>query len=489
MVPDWNAENCIQCGICSFVCPHATIRTFALTDEEVAGAPQEFETVPAIGVKDKKLAFRVQVSPSNCVGCGLCVTECPGKKGEKALKMVPIHSLMDQDPLADYLYKETEYKTDLFPKNTIKGSQFLMPYFEVSGSCPGCGETPYYRLASQLFGKDMMIANATGCSSIYCGATPSTPFVTDKDGNGPAWANSLFEDNAEYGYGMALAENYKMARIYRIMEENADTVSADLKALFDKYIAAKGDKDAERALQPQIKELAAKEANADVQSLAKEDLVEKSVWIIGGDGWSYDIGYGGVDHVLANDVNVNILVLDTEVYSNTGGQSSKSSQRASIAKFAAGGKSTSKKDLGQIAMTYGHAYVAQVCMGANKMQTLKAFQEAESYDGPSLIIAYAPCAEHHIKGGLGIHQQVQRDAVECGYVTLYRYDPRAEQHLTIDSKEPDYSKMKAFMMRETRFNQLIKLKGQEAADALMEACKEDAMKRRHRLVSLAKEDE
>ena len=334
--------------------------------------------------------------------------------------MVPIHSLMDQDPLADYLYKETEYKTDLFPKNTIKGSQFLMPYFEVSGSCPGCGETPYYRLASQLFGKDMMIANATGCSSIYCGATPSTPFVTDKDGNGPAWANSLFEDNAEYGYGMALAENYKMARIYRIMEENADTVSADLKALFDKYIAAKGDKDAERALQPQIKELAAKEANADVQSLAKEDLVEKSVWIIGGDGWSYDIGYGGVDHVLANDVNVNILVLDTEVYSNTGGQSSKSSQRASIAKFAAGGKSTSKKDLGQIAMTYGHAYVAQVCMGANKMQTLKAFQEAESYDGPSLIIAYAPCAEHHIKGGLGIHQQVQRDAVECGYVTLYR---------------------------------------------------------------------
>ncbi len=489
MVPDWKAENCIQCGICSFVCPHATIRTFALTDEEVAGAPSEFETIPAIGVKDKKLAFRVQASPSNCVGCGLCVTECPGKKGEKALKMVPIHSKMDEDALADYLYKETEYKTDLFPKNTIKGSQFLMPYFEVSGSCPGCGETPYYRLASQLFGKDMMIANATGCSSIYCGATPSTPFVTDKDGNGPAWANSLFEDNAEYGYGMALAQNYKMARIYRIMEENADTVSADLKALFEQYIAAKGNKDAERELEPQIKELAAKEANEEVQSLAKEDLVEKSVWIIGGDGWSYDIGYGGVDHVLANNVNVNILVLDTEVYSNTGGQSSKSSQRASIAKFAAGGKTTSKKDLGQIAMTYGHAYVAQVCMGANKMQTLKAFQEAESYDGPSLIIAYAPCAEHHIKGGLGIHQQVQRDAVECGYVTLYRYDPRAEQHLTIDSKEPDYSKMKAFMMRETRFNQLVKLKGAEAADELMEATKADAMKRRHRLVSLAKEDE
>ncbi len=489
MVPDWNPDNCIQCGICSFVCPHATIRTFALTDEEVANAPQEFATVPAIGVKDKKLAFRVQTSPSNCVGCGLCVTECPGKKGEKALKMVPIHDKLDEDALADYLYKDTEYKTDLFPKNTIKGSQFLMPYFEVPGSCPGCGETPYYRLASQLFGKDMMIANATGCSSIYCGATPDTPFVTDKDGNGPAWANSLFEDNAEYGYGMALAQNYRMSTIYKTMEENMDSVAPELKAVFEKYLEAKGDKDAERALAPQIKELAAKEANEDVKALVDADLVEKSVWIIGGDGWAYDIGYGGLDHVLANNVNVNVLVLDTEVYSNTGGQSSKSSQRASIAKFAAGGKTVAKKDLGQIAMTYGTAYVASVCMGANKMQTLKAFQEAESYDGPSLIIAYAPCAEHHIKGGLGIHQQVQRDAVDCGYVVLYRYDPRAEQHLTIDSKEPDYSKMKDFMMRETRFNQLVKLKGAEKADELFEEAKEDAARRYHRLVSLAKEDE
>ncbi len=496
MVPDWNPDNCIQCGICSFVCPHATIRTFALTEEEVANAPQEFATLPLMGIKSQKMAFRVQVSPSNCVGCGLCAKECPGKRGEKALKMVDIHDKMDEDALADYLYKETEYKQDklaaeskMFAKSTIKGSQFLMPYFEVSGSCPGCGETPYYRLASQLFGKDMMIANATGCSSIYCGATPSTPFVTDKDGQGVAWANSLFEDNAEYGYGMALAENYKMAKIYRTVEENMDSVSAELKALFEAYLAAKSDKDAQRKLAPQIKELAAKEENEAVKALADEDLVEKSVWIVGGDGWSYDIGYGGVDHVLANNVNVNILVLDTEVYSNTGGQSSKSSQRASIAKFAAGGKTTSKKDLGQIAMTYGHVYVAQVCMGANKMQTLKAFQEAESYNGPSLIIAYAPCAEHHIKGGMSIHQQVQRDAVDCGYVTLYRYDPRAEQHLTIDSKEPDWDKMEAFMMRETRFNQLARLKGPEGAKELFEQCKADAQRRRHRLESLAEKGE
>ncbi len=489
MLPEWDADKCIQCGFCSYVCPHATIRTFALTDEEVANAPQEFETIPVLGVKDKKLSFRVQVSPSNCVGCGLCVSECPGKQGEKALKMVDVHKLMGEDALADYLFKETEYKTDLFPKSTIKGSQFLMPYFEVPGACPGCGETPYYRLASQLFGKDMMIANATGCSSIYCGATPSSPFVTDKDGEGVAWANSLFEDNAEFGYGMALAQNYKSAQIYKTVEENLDNVAPELKELFVKFLDAKGNRDVQRELQPAIKELAAKEANEDVKALADTDLVEKSVWIIGGDGWSYDIGYGGVDHVLANNVNVNILVLDTEVYSNTGGQSSKASQRASIAKFAAGGKTTAKKDLGQIAMTYGHAYVAQVCMGANKMQTLKAMQEAESYDGPSLIIAYAPCAEHGIKGGLGNHQVVQKEAVECGYVDLYRYDPRKEQHLTIDSAEPDYSKMSKFMMREARFAQLAKLKGPEGAQELVDRTIADAKRRHHRLQSLAEKGE
>ncbi|WP_019893002.1 pyruvate:ferredoxin (flavodoxin) oxidoreductase [Allobaculum stercoricanis] len=488
-VPQWDAENCIQCGFCSFVCPHATIRTFALTPEEIENAPMEFETLPLMGVKDTNLRFRVQVSPSNCVGCGLCVSECPGKKGNKALKMVDINSQLEFDPLADYIFKETEYKTDLFPATTVKGSQMLMPYFEVPGSCPGCGETPYYRLASQLFGKDMQISNATGCSSIYCGANPSTPFVKDKDGNGTAWANSLFEDNAEYVYGMALANNLNKAKILKVMEDNMATVAPELKEKFEAYIACGLDRETQRALAPAIKELAANEANADVKGLVDADLVDKSNWIIGGDGWAYDIGYGGLDHVLANNVNVNVLVLDTEVYSNTGGQASKSTPRSSVAKFAAGGKSTAKKDLGQIAMTYGHVYVASVCMGADKNQTLKAFREAEAYDGPSLIIAYAPCAEHGIKGGLGNHQQVQRDAVACGYVDLYRYNPdNKEQPLTIDSKkEPDYSKMEAFMLKEARYAQLAKLLGKEASDAMFEQAVTDAKRRRERLIAIEKE--
>lgn len=283
--------------------------------------------------------------------------------------MVDVNSQLYLDPLADYLYKETEYKTGLFPKTTVKGSQFQMPYFEVPGSCPGCGETPYYRLASQLFGKDMQIANATGCSSIYCGANPSSPFVKDKDGNGTAWANSLFEDNAEFGYGMALANNLSQAKIYRIMEDNLDKVIPELKAKFEEYLAAGNDREKQRALEPEIKKLVAEaDVNEDVKTLLQEDLVSKSNWIIGGDGWAYDIGYGGLDHVLANNVNVNVLVLDTEVYSNTGGQASKSTPRSSVAKFAAGGKSTAKKDLGQIAMTYGHVYVASVCMGADKLR-------------------------------------------------------------------------------------------------------------------------
>lgn len=489
-VPKWNPENCIQCGFCSFVCPHATIRTFALTPEEIKNAPMEFETLPLMGKKDTDLRWRVQVSPSNCVGCGLCVSECPGKKGAKALEMVDVNSQLYLDPLADYLFKETEYKTDLFPKSTIKGSQMQMPYFEVPGSCPGCGETPYYRLASQLFGKDMQIANATGCSSIYCGANPSTPFVKDKDGNGTAWANSLFEDNAEFGYGMALANNLNKSKILRIMEDNLDKVAPELKEKMEAYIAAGNDRDKQRELEPEIKRLVAEaDYDEDVKTLAGYDLVDKSNWIVGGDGWAYDIGYGGLDHVLANNVNVNVLVLDTEVYSNTGGQASKSTPRSSVAKFAAGGKTTAKKDLGQIAMTYGHVYVASVCMGADKNQTLKAFREAEAYDGPSLIIAYAPCAEHGIKGGLGNHQQVQRDAVECGYVDLYRYNPDNKEHpLTIDSKkEPDYSKMEAFMLKEARYAQLAKLKGKEEADKMFAKAAADAKHRRDRLKAIEKE--
>ena len=485
-VPTWYPENCIQCGICSYVCPHATIRPFLLTDEEVAAAPMEFDTLQAMGKGVENLKYRIQVSPANCVGCGLCAVECPGKAGNKALEMVDINEKLDEEPLADYLFKHTEYKSEYFPTDTVKGSQFLMPYFEVSGSCPGCGETPYYKLVSQLFGRDMLVANATGCSMIYCSSTPSTPFVNDKNGEGVAWANSLFEDNAEYGYGMALAENYKQACILKTMEDNMENVDPQLKEAFEKYIEVHGNREAEREVSKTIKELAAQSDIADVKALADTDLVSKSVWIVGGDGWAYDIGYGGLDHVLASDVNVNVLVLDTEVYSNTGGQSSKSSQAASIAKFAAGGKTTAKKDLGQIAMAYGHVYVASISMGANKNQTLKAIKEAEAYDGPSLILAYSPCAEHGIKGGLSNHQRTQAKAVECGYVDLYRYNPEAEQPLTIDSKDPDYDKMLDFMMTETRFSQLPKLKG-ETAYEMFEKTKNDAMRRRRRLKALAEE--
>ena len=485
-VPTWHSENCIQCGICSYVCPHATIRPFLLTDEEVANAPMEFETIGAMGKGVENLKYRIQVSPANCVGCGLCAVECPGKAGNKALEMVDINEKLDEEPLADYLFKHTEYKSNYFSTDTVKGSQFLMPYFEVSGSCPGCGETPYYKLVSQLFGRDMLVANATGCSMIYCSSTPSTPFVNDKNGEGVAWANSLFEDNAEFGYGMALAQNYKEAHILKVMEDNMETVEPALKEAFAKYIEVHGNREAEREVAPTIKELAAKSDIAEVKELADLDLISKSIWIVGGDGWAYDIGYGGLDHVLANNLNVNVLVLDTEVYSNTGGQSSKSSQAASIAKFAAGGKTTAKKDLGQIAMAYGHVYVASIAMGANKNQTLKAIKEAEAYDGPSLILAYSPCAEHGIKGGLSNHQKTQAKAVECGYVDLYRYNPDLEQPLTIDSKEPDYDKMLDFMMSETRFSQLPKLKG-ETAYEMFEKTKKDAMKRHRRLKALAEE--
>ncbi len=489
-VPRWNPDNCIQCGICSFVCPHSTIRTFLLTDEEIKNAPMEFETLKAVGKGVEELRYRVQVSPANCVGCTLCSVECPGKGGNKALTMVDVNEELHKEPLATYLYKGTEYKTDYFPTTTLKGSQFLMPYFEVSAACPGCGETPYYRLVSQLFGKDLLIANATGCSSIYCGSTPSSPFVTDKDGEGVAWANSLFEDNAEFGFGMAIAQNYKESKILNIMETNMDSVEENLKGLFTDYINAGTDRVRQRQIKNDLVSAIKASSNESVKELLdyERDLIGKSCWIIGGDGWAYDIGYGGLDHVLANNMNVNVLVLDTEVYSNTGGQSSKSSQAASIAKFAAGGKAQAKKDLGQIAMAYGHVYVASICMGADRNQTLKAIREAESYNGPSLIIAYSPCIEHGIKGGLAMHQKEQKLAVECGYVTLYRFDPRNESKpLTIDSKVPKWETFNDFLMNETRFSQLIKLKGQEAANEMFAKTLKDAKKRYNRLVGLSKE--
>ena len=487
-VPRWNKENCIQCNNCVMVCPHATIRAFLLDEEEMANLPEDIadDVLTPMGKDMGGLVYRIQVSPDNCVGCGLCVTECPGKKGQKALEMVNVKEELKHAPLADYMYAKVKYRDDKYPLTTAKGVGFMRPYFEVSGACGGCGETPYYRLVSQLFGKDMMIANATGCSSIYSGSTPSTPCTIDPNGQGPAWANSLFEDNAEYGFGMKLAENYKTGHLLKIIEENKGDCEPELKALLEEYVDNKGNRNKERELTPKILAAVNDSANENIKELLNHegDMVTKSQWIIGGDGWAYDIGYGGLDHVIANNQNVNILVLDTEVYSNTGGQSSKSSQAGSIAKFTAGGKSVAKKDLAQIAMAYGHVYVAQIAMGANTAQTIKALKEAESYDGPSLIIAYAPCAEHGIKGGLANHQRQQKEAVACGYFNLLRYDPRLEDQgknpLQIDSKAPNFDNFKNFLLSENRFAQLSKV-NPEHADELMDKCLLDAKKRRERL--------
>lgn len=494
-VPTWDVDKCVECGKCAFACPHATIRPFLMTPEELAKAEEiakennvEFtykDPTPAYkGAKEAGLKYRIQLSPMNCVGCGVCLTVCP----TKALGAAEVSTQVNQEPLADYLYKETEYKPEYGNPNTEAGVSLMMPYFEVSGCCPGCGEAPYYRLATQLFGKDMIVANATGCTMIYCSSTPSTPFVTDKDNNGVAWANSLFEDNAEFGFGMAVAQTTKAAKILRLMEENLDKVEPELKASFEAYIAAKDNRDAQRAVKDQLVAGIKASSNEAVKELLdlERDLVGKSVWIVGGDGWAYDIGYGGLDHVMANNLNVNVLVMDTEVYSNTGGQSSKASQAASIAKFAAGGKPLAKKDLGQIVMEYGHAYVASVSMGANQMQTIKALKEAESYDGPSIVIAYCPCAEQGIKGGLVKAPLVQKAAVECGYVTLYRFDPRNEKPLTIDSKEPDWTKFNDFLMNEARYFNLPKLKGQEDAEKMFAKTLSDAQTRYGKLVNKAK---
>lgn len=487
-VPRWKKENCIQCNNCVMVCPHATIRAFLLDEEEMADLPENIgdDILVPMGKDMGGLVYRIQVSPDNCVGCGLCVTECPGKKGEKALEMVPVKEELKHAKLADHMYAHVSYKTDKYPLTTVKGVGFMRPYFEVSGACGGCGETPYYRLASQLFGKDMMIANATGCSSIYGGSTPSTPCNIDKDGQGPAWANSLFEDNAEFGFGMKLAENYKTNHLLSVIDTNKADCEPELQELLEKYIVSKGNREEERAIVDEMLPLIVASKNEGIKELLSQegDLVSKSQWIIGGDGWAYDIGYGGVDHVLASDQNVNVLVLDTEVYSNTGGQSSKSSQAGSIAKFTAGGKTVAKKDLAQIAMAYGHVYVAQVAMGANPMQTIKAFKEAESYNGPSLIIAYSPCMEHGIKGGLANHQRQQKDAVVCGYFNLLRYDPRLEDAgknpLQLDSKEPNFDKFKDFLLSENRFAQLSKINPKHVEE-LLDKCLADAKKRRARL--------
>ncbi len=476
-VPLWHKENCIQCNQCAFVCPHATIRPFLLDEKEIANAPQIVKdgVIKAMGGPSVAgLNFRIQVSPKNCVGCGLCTIECLGNKmGKNTLEMVEAKSQFAQEDGADYLYKHVSYKGDKFPTTTVKGVGFLMPYMEVSGACAGCGETPYYRLISQLFGKDMLVANATGCSSIYSGSTPLTPFCTDKNKEGVAWSNSLFEDNAEYGYGMRVATDHKLVHIVEMLEgAKTREIEAELKEVIDEYIANIKNREKIRPIAKKLVELIKQSKDEEIKKVLQfeRDLVDKSVWIIGGDGWAYDIGYGGLDHVIANEEDVNILVLDTEIYSNTGGQSSKSSQTGSIAKFTASGKTTAKKNLALMAMTYGHVYVAQISLGANPAKAIQALKEAEAYDGPSLIICYSPCANHGIQGGLSNSMKVERAAVECGYFTTFRYDPRlvaeGKPGLTLDCKEPDFTKFRDFVMGETRFSMLPKVNPEHAEELL-----------------------
>ena len=496
-VPEWDPQNCIQCNKCSFVCPHASIRPFVLTPEEMEKAPfGEDHSIPAVGkmfVPGSR--FVQQVDVLDCLGCGNCVEVCPGKKGQKALTMKHLESQLPEQANWDYCVKEVSSKANLVDvKANVKNSQFSQPLFEFSGACSGCGETPYVKLITQLFGDREVVANATGCSSIYSGSVPSTPYTTNAKGQGPAWANSLFEDFCEFGLGMHLAYEKMRARLVDVCEKIVanEEAPADFKALAQAWLDSR--EDAEKSRETGDALLAAAKANAaqceccqQIETLAHY-LTKRSQWIIGGDGASYDIGFGGLDHVIASGKNVNLLVLDTEVYSNTGGQSSKSTPIAAIAKFAAAGKRIRKKDLGMIATTYGYVYVAQVAMGADNAQTLKAIREAEAYDGPSLIIAYSPCINHGIKGGMGRAQDEEKRAVECGYWHLWRYNPdnelKGENPFTLDSKEPDWSKFKDYLKGEVRFASLFKMQP-DAADELYQAAQDNALWRYNNYKRLA----
>ena len=480
-VPVWNADNCIQCNQCAYVCPHATIRPFVLDEAEQAKAPQ-FTSLKATGKQFAGMQFRIQVNVLDCLGCSNCVDVCPGNKQGKALDMVPIEEEYDEQDNWDFMVKEVKSKQHLVDiKANVKNSQFATPLFEFSGACAGCGETPYIKLISQLFGDRQMIANATGCTSIYSGSAPSTPYTTNEKGHGPAWANSLFEDNAEYGLGMRLATVKMRERLVRLMTEaqTCSCCSDELKALFSEWIEKKEDTDASIELAGKIRPMVAA-CDCDICKQIHElghFMIKKSQWIIGGDGWAYDIGFGGLDHVIASGENVNILVVDTEVYSNTGGQSSKSTPVGAVAKFAAAGKQVRKKDLGLIATTYGYVYVAQIAMGANQAQTLKAIKEAEAYDGPSLIIAYAPCISHGLKGGMGKAQTEEAEAVACGYWHLWRYNPALEAEgknpFSLDSKEPQWDKFQSFLKGEVRYSSLMKQFPVEAAE-LFQAAEKNA---------------
>ncbi len=467
-VPEWQIDNCIQCNQCAYVCPHAVIRPVLVSDEELAAAPEGFTTKKAIGKGLEGTTFRIQISPLDCTGCGNCAQVCPSK--EKALIMKPQESQHDQ--IENWNYSLTvSKKPNPMNKYTVKGSQFEKPYFEFSGACPGCGETPYLKLVTQLYGDRMMIANATGCSSIWGGSAPATPFCTDDNGNGPAWANSLFEDNAEYGFGMHLAAEQMRDRIAELCTSLIEgTACGCLKEAAQGWLDSRYDGETTRAAKDKLmsalttcggdcKNDEATQAVVD-ELIEKEGfMVKRSQWIVGGDGWAYDIGYGGLDHVLASGEDVNVLVFDTEVYSNTGGQASKSTPTGSVAKFAAAGKPIKKKDLGMMAMSYGYVYVAQVAQGANQAQFIKAVKEAESYHGPSLIIAYAPCINHGIRAGMGCAQLQEQKAVEAGYWHMYRFNPVLKEEgknpFILDSKEPT-ADFQEFLMSENRYASLTR---------------------------------
>lgn len=480
-VPEWLSENCIQCNQCSYVCPHATIRPFLLNEKEAADAPEAFKLLKTKGIKSEDATdFTISISPLDCVGCGNCVEVCPAPT--KALIMKPKDSQDDQIPCWDYAVEKVSKKVNPMKKTTVKGSQFEQPLLEYSGACAGCGETPYAKLVTQLFGDRMIIANATGCSSIWAAGGAATAYTVNKNGHGPAWANSLFEDNAEYGFGMHMASNTIRKRlenniIKAIDSDLNDEVKSVLQDWLDNVNIGEGSRERAEKVEKALENIDNPIAKVIIKD--KDFLIKRSQWIFGGDGWAYDIGYGGLDHVLASGENVNVLVFDTEVYSNTGGQSSKATPMAAVAKFAASGKRTKKKDLGLMAMSYGYVYVAQIAMGADKNQTIKAITEAEAYDGPSLIIAYSTCINQGLKGGMTLSQEEQKRAVECGYWALYRYNPMLKSEgknpFSLDSKEPK-ADFKEFLMSEVRYAALAKT-FPEVADKLFEKTEEDAKER------------
>ena len=481
-VPQWQPENCIQCNQCSYVCPHACVRPFVLNAEEEANKPDGMVTIKANGKEFAGMTFRIQVSPMDCTGCGSCVSVCPAKN--KALVFQNVEeAVAEQRANWTYATHKISNKSDLVNVKTLKGSQFRQPLLEFSGACAGCGETPYAKLVTQLFGDHMVIANATGCSSIWGASAPCMPYCTNAQGRGPAWANSLFENNAEFGLGMLKAHQQCREKLAALMAEALEAdIAAEAKEAIQLWLDNKDNyeesKKATDLLLPMLQDAEAPALQAI--KVYEDHLIKRSQWIFGGDGWAYDIGYGGLDHVLASGENVNVLVFDTEVYSNTGGQASKATPTAAIAKFAASGKRSKKKDLGMMNTAYGNVYVAQIAMGANMNQAIKAITEAEAYDGPSLIIAYATCINHGIKGGLSNPMNQMKKAVECGYWHLWRYNPELKAEgknpFILDSKEPNSDLFRDFINTETRYTSLAKL-FPEKAEELFEQAKQNSIER------------